>query len=566
MDDDKTQGGGEFYLEASICKSGCKTDDAGNCLFEVEASNENLDFQNQKVLQRALMDSRDNFLRYGVISNDHLHHGQGLNGEKITCPENIIGEPVDVRTDGGKTIVTAKLYRSNPIARTFIRLLKDGSTRIRASIGGIFPKVRRLMDGTEAVTSLVWNDLALTATPVNNTVGCAHLVKSYSAGEFVKALCAGAVTDAAAKEGGAALVEEDVRKCTVDTQDEAAKCVTPLAVFPTLATQGEGSGAPPCYDSAGKPFSVELVITGKVNSEQLRQLAEQNRAAGVSDDTLSERLAVAELVDQLGIGAIQNSEEALAFLVAGGVADDKAREYLRDIETQGGYLMKKSLGTRTRLSNILKSLKKSKGEEELEGEDIEGAEATADEEQPSFFDDEEGASDDEDAGDFEDEDIDLDDEDLDLEDEDEDIDLDDEGDEDEELVDGTDVVKSLSKRMARLEKSMKSMARLEKSVNAIGKTVVAVGETVAGIGSARTPRIAKSYAGGGISGSTGKVPKGVPTEKDFADVQKVLLKSVQDGEIDIYQSSKMSSEFQRAMHGAPLSSATYSFLAQRIKG
>lgn len=562
MADDKTAGGGEFYLEASICKSGCKTDDAGNCLFEVEASNENLDFQNQKVLQRALMDSKDNFLRYGVISNDHLHHKEGVGGEKITCPDQIIGEPVDVRCDGGKTIVTAKLYRSNPIARTFIRLLKDGSTRIRASIGGIFPKVRRLMDGTEAVTSLVWNDLALTATPVNNTVGCAHLVKSYSAPEFVKALCAGHQTDAAAKEGGAALIEEDVRKCTVDTQDEAAKCVTPLAVFPTLASAGGECAA--CTDSAGKPFSVELVITGKVSSEQLRHLAEQNREAGVVDDNLSERLAVAELVDQLGIGAIQNSEEALAFLVAGGVADDKAREYLRDIETQGGYLMKKSLGTRTRLSNILKSLKKSKGDEELEGEDIEGAEAAADEEQPSFFDDEEGAGDDEDAGDFDDEDIDLDDEDLD--DEDEDIGLDDEDLDDEELVDGTDVVKSLSKRMARLEKSMRSIARLEKSVNAIGKTVVAVGETVAGIGNARTPRIAKSYAGGGISGSTGKVPKGVPTEKDFADVQKVLLKSVQDGEIDIFQSSKMSSEFQRAMHGAPLSSATYSFLAQRIKG
>lgn len=562
MDDDKTAGGGEFYLEASICKSGCKTDDAGNCLFEVEASNENLDFQNQKVLQRALMDSKDNFLRYGVISNDHLHHKEGAGGEKITCPDQIIGEPVDVRTDGGKTIVTAKLYRSNPIARTFIRLLKDGSTRIRASIGGIFPKVRRLMDGTEAVTSLVWNDLALTATPVNNTVGCAHLVKSYSAGEFVKALCAGSQTDAAAKEGGSALIEEDVRKCTVDTQDEAAKCVTPLAVFPTLASGG-GECAP-CTDSGGKPFSVELVITGKVNAQQLKQLAEQNLAAGVVDDTLTERLAVAELVDQLGVGAIQNSEEALAFLVAGGIADDKAREYLRDIETQGGYLMKKSLGTRTRLSNILKSLKKSKGDEELEGEDIEGADGSADEEQPSFFDDEEGAGDEEDAGDFDDEDFDLDDEDLEGED-DEDFDLDD-ADEDEEFVDGTDVVKSLSKRMARLEKSMGSIARLEKSVNAIGKTVVAVGETVAGIGNSRTPRIAKSYAGGVVVAGSGKVPKGVPTEKDFEAVQKALLKSVQDGEIDIYQSSKMSSEFQRAMHGAPLSSATYSFLAQRVKG
>ena len=63
----------DVYLNLEIRKSAGKTDDFGNYIFEVEASNENLDLQNQIVLQRALMESKDEFLKGGVISFDHLH-------------------------------------------------------------------------------------------------------------------------------------------------------------------------------------------------------------------------------------------------------------------------------------------------------------------------------------------------------------------------------------------------------------------------------------------------------------------------------------------------------------
>ena len=84
-----------FFLDMTIRKSSQeKTDEYGNYIFEVEASNENLDLQGQIVLQRALLDSRDHFLRNGVISLDHLHKRKGPNGEVISDTTMVIGVPV----------------------------------------------------------------------------------------------------------------------------------------------------------------------------------------------------------------------------------------------------------------------------------------------------------------------------------------------------------------------------------------------------------------------------------------------------------------------------------------
>ena len=48
----------EILIEGNICKSiSGQEDENGNYIFEVEASNENLDLQNQRTLQSALMKS-----------------------------------------------------------------------------------------------------------------------------------------------------------------------------------------------------------------------------------------------------------------------------------------------------------------------------------------------------------------------------------------------------------------------------------------------------------------------------------------------------------------------------
>lgn len=206
----------DIYLNLAIRKSEDgsigKTDEFGNYIFEVEASNENLDLQNQIVLQRALLASKDEFLKGGVISCDHLHKRKDKHGNMISDESMVIGEPIDVKTNGKSTIVVGKLYKTNKKANEFIDLLKAGSTRVRASVGGIFPKViNDIKTGVEKVTSVLWNDLALTVTPVNNTVGYATFAKSMNPDEFCKALMAGTGTDHAAFAGGRALISEDTK-------------------------------------------------------------------------------------------------------------------------------------------------------------------------------------------------------------------------------------------------------------------------------------------------------------------------------------------------------------------
>jgi len=210
--EDELERDNEFYLNLTLRKSDLTIDADGNYIFEVEASNENLDLQKQVVLQRALLDSKDDFLNTGVISYDHLHKRRGEDGQIISDPSMIIGEPIEVRAEGKKTIVKGKLYHNIKKAREIIDLLNAKSTRIKASVGGIFPKiVRDTKSGIEKITSVFWNDLALTPSPVNHTVSAAHFAKSMDADEFVKALMASSdTTDHAEFTGGRATIPEDV--------------------------------------------------------------------------------------------------------------------------------------------------------------------------------------------------------------------------------------------------------------------------------------------------------------------------------------------------------------------
>ncbi|MGF7108250.1 hypothetical protein [Treponema pedis] len=203
-----------IYLQMELKKGSFTQNEEGDFIFDVEASNENLDLEQQRVLQEALLNSKDYFLTNGVISKDHLHQqivGDGENKRIIFNEEYVIGEPLKVYTEGGKTRVRGKLYKLNEHAQKFIKLLQEGSTRIKASVGGIAPLVQKVKEnGREVgkVVSVLWNDLALTISPVNPTVGAAYMVKSLNSLEFVKALSAGYGTDSAAFTGGRALVPE----------------------------------------------------------------------------------------------------------------------------------------------------------------------------------------------------------------------------------------------------------------------------------------------------------------------------------------------------------------------
>jgi hypothetical protein len=180
-----------IFLQLNLCKSSTlECDNQGNVIFEVEASNENLDLEQQRVLQQALLHSKDYFLSNGVVSKDHLHRRTDEQGNLILDDEMVIGEPIDVYTKGTQTFVRGILYKTNKYAQQFIEKLKDGSTRVKASVGGLFPVVKPAVDGVGEVVSVLWNDLALTLAPVNPTVGSAALImgKSLNSAELLQLL------------------------------------------------------------------------------------------------------------------------------------------------------------------------------------------------------------------------------------------------------------------------------------------------------------------------------------------------------------------------------------------
>lgn len=200
----------EVFLELRLTKA-IETDANGNYIILAEASNENLDFEEQQVLRRALLDSKDYFLKNGLISYDHRHL-KPVEGEIDWNPEKyIIGEPLDVFQSDDKTFVKALLYKSNALVQEIVQKLKDGATIIKASIGGKKPVIKRFFDTkvkrfVERVVSVLWDELAITFKPINQTLTPVGL----SSKAFVKSLQAGYETDAAKLTGGQSIIPQDL--------------------------------------------------------------------------------------------------------------------------------------------------------------------------------------------------------------------------------------------------------------------------------------------------------------------------------------------------------------------
>ena len=333
----------EVLIEGNICKSVSGQEDAnGNYVFEVEASNENLDLQNQRTLQSALMKSKEYFLTNGVISDDHQHKTRNPDGTVESHKEKIIGEPISVRTDGKSTFVKGILYKGIAAAKPYIDLLKNKSKLVKASIGGIMPTIRKEKDGTETVTGFMWNDLALTTSPVNWTVGSAKFAKSIGMVEFCKSLEAGSGTNAADYEGGRALQKEDI-------EDETTKLLE--------------------------------INDGEMKPEKMVEKSDFEKDVDVISDCISE----------MEKGNLTSADEITAYLIGKGFDKGKAKETMLEIIEQGGRKMAKGNFSET-VDEILKSIgvKKSADEKKKpEDEEIEKEELFE-------FDDSEGEKDEED--------------------------------------------------------------------------------------------------------------------------------------------------------------------------
>ena len=334
----------EVLIEDNICKSITgQEDENGNFIIEVEASNENLDLQNQRTLQSALEESKEYFLTNGVISDDHQHKVRNPDGSVESHKEKVIGEPISVRKEGKSTYVKCLLYKGVEAAKPYINLLKNGSKLVKASIGGIMPTVRKEKDGSETVTRFMWNDLALTLSPVNYTVGSARFAKSIAMVDFCKSLEAGYGTDASDYTGGRALQKEDI-------EEETKK----------LLEINDGEMDP---------------------ADELKKAKEKK----VTD--------IENCISEIEKGNLTNADEITAFLIGRGFEKSQAKATALEIIEQGGRKMAKGNFSET-VDELLKSIgaKKSADEKKKpEDEEIEKEELF------EFDDDSEGSDDEDDV-------------------------------------------------------------------------------------------------------------------------------------------------------------------------
>ena len=335
----------EVLIEGNICKSITgQEDENGNFIVEVEASNENLDLQNQRTLQSALDESKEYFLTNGVISDDHQHKTRNPDGSIESHKDKIIGEPISVRKSGKSTFVKLCLYKGVEAAKPYINLLKNGSKLVKASIGGIMPTIRKEKDGTETVTRFMWNDLALTTSPVNWTVGSARFAKSIGMVDFCKSLEAGSGTDASSFEGGRSLQKEDI-------EDKTEKLLE--------------------------------INDGEMKPEKTMEKSKYEKDVN----------AIADCMCEMNKGNLTNADEVKAYLIGKGFDKSQAEETMLEIIEQGGRKMAKGNFSST-VDEILKSIgvKKSADEKKKpEDEEIEKEELF------EFDDDSEGSDDEDDV-------------------------------------------------------------------------------------------------------------------------------------------------------------------------
>lgn len=166
----------------------------GRRLVQVQASSEDLDLEGDVILQRALLDSADSFVKTGHLDIDHISEiGDRLG---ISNPTSyIVGRPTEVKDLGaGRTAVVGEIRRSvdgthdpekNRYDSFWDSLHSAPPVHWRASIYG-FPIKGQVEDCRKTacdvatrflVKGIDWRSLAFTRNPVNDSLrGYAQVV------------------------------------------------------------------------------------------------------------------------------------------------------------------------------------------------------------------------------------------------------------------------------------------------------------------------------------------------------------------------------------------------------
>lgn len=261
----------EFMSISTLMKARAAVED-GERIIYVEASREKTDQQNEIVLSKALKESADHFLKFGVLDLDHKSMPSVAKMYGIDNPDEwAVGQPMDVRFDGDVTLVKAKLYSGDTPLAHRANIVWDGLTKLNppvryyASVGGAVlgrevrtdPKTR---ERVAVITKTRWNNLALSLQPVNQhlssatTMPVGTFAKSLGGYVITKGLEAGYGSDAATLSGGAALRTQSLDHTIQSYFDFRNK----LSGQIRSGEAGKNPGARKLVEFAAKKFSLPL--------------------------------------------------------------------------------------------------------------------------------------------------------------------------------------------------------------------------------------------------------------------------------------------------------------------
>uniref|UniRef100_A0AAU6W1Y7 Virion structural protein n=1 Tax=Pseudomonas phage Touem01 TaxID=3138548 RepID=A0AAU6W1Y7_9VIRU len=209
------------FLSISEMLKATPSEEGGKRYIYLEASNEGVDQQGERVLAKALEESAGHFLKFGNIDLDHYTIiGQRMGLTNPMAYE--VGRPVDVTVRGDRTFVKAELYTGNGELAKNANMVWESMTQLNPparwypSVGGSVMAKSVAVDPKGGgkiglITKVRWTNIALSRTPVNQhlpaagTVPLATFAKSLNGLVMNKSLEAGYGSDMANLSGGSAM-------------------------------------------------------------------------------------------------------------------------------------------------------------------------------------------------------------------------------------------------------------------------------------------------------------------------------------------------------------------------
>lgn len=218
---------GMFPLSVDCMLKATPKMEGGERVIYCEPSNESTDMEGERVLRKALEESREYFLKKGNFDIDHLSITGYARG--IANPRAYeIGRPTDVKLDQNRTFVKGVIYQgaTQEQANYFWNSITELQPPMPwwPSVGGHVRNAGTILPKDEvapvrAIKKVYWNNIGFSREPVNTTVpGVTTIPIGLFAKSWIglgsdliyKTVEAGYGTDHAALAGGGALRQESL--------------------------------------------------------------------------------------------------------------------------------------------------------------------------------------------------------------------------------------------------------------------------------------------------------------------------------------------------------------------